>query len=91
MIDPATSWFEITPIVEPNTNSMQRAFDSYWLAMYPRPKEIGFDNGNKFKGLFKALCHNYGIKWKPITEYNLQANSIVECIHQVVSNNAPFL
>lgn len=86
MIDPATGWFEIAPITEPNSYNTQRIFDSYWLARYPRPAECGFDNGSEFKGLFKELCQNYGIKRKRSTEYNPQGNSIVERVHQVVGN-----
>ena len=78
MIDPATSWFEIARITSKSSNEAQRVFDTTWLARYPRPKEIGFDNGSEFKHLFKELCHNMGIKEKPTTEYNLQANSVLE-------------
>ena len=78
MIDPATSWFEIARITSKSSNEAQRVFDTTWLARYPRPKEIGFDNGSEFKHLFKELCHNMGIKEKPTTEYNPQANSVLE-------------
>jgi hypothetical protein len=53
MIDPATGWFEIARIINPNTDEAQRALDSCWLARYPRPAEIGFDNGSEFKWLFR--------------------------------------
>ena len=32
------------------------------------------------------LVHDYGIKRKPITVRNPQANAIVERIHQVIAN-----
>jgi hypothetical protein len=86
MIDPATGWFEIAPIVKPNSDEAQRAFDSYWLARYPRPREIGYDNGKEFKWLFSELCDNMGITKKTTTEYNPQANSIIERVHQVLGN-----
>ena len=35
MIDPVTGWFEIAPITNPDSNTTQRMFDSYWLARYP--------------------------------------------------------
>ena len=86
MIDPATSWFEIAAITDPNSDSCQKAFDSYWLARYPRPREVGFDNGKEFKWLFAELCDNYGIKRKPTTDYNPQSNAILERVHQVLGN-----
>jgi hypothetical protein len=87
MIDPATGWFEIAAIVNPNSDTTQRVLDSCWLARYPRPQEIGFDNGSEFKWLFSELCDNMGIIKKPSTEYNPQSNAIVERIHQVLSNS----
>ena len=86
MIDPATGWFEIAPINKPDSDSTNKAFNSYWLARYPRPQECGFDNGNEFKGLFRELCNNYGLKRKPTTDYNPQSNAIIECVHQVLGN-----
>ena len=52
MIDPATGWFEIAPVIHPDSNTAQRILDSYWIAHYPRPMECGFDNGSEFKSLF---------------------------------------
>ena len=86
MIDPVTSWFEIARIIEPTSNEAQQVLDSIWLARYPRPQQIGFDNGSEFKHLFRELCDNMGIKPKMSTDYNPQGNSIVERIHQVLGN-----
>ena len=84
MIDPVTCWFEIAVINEPTSEEAQRVLDSTWLARYPRPAEIGFDNGSEFKYLFKQLCDNMGLKKKPSTEYNPQSNAIIERVHQVL-------
>ena len=35
---------------------------------------------------FKQMCENYGIKAKPTTSHNPQANAIIERVHKVVSN-----
>ena len=86
MIDPVTSWFEITRIQKPSSEECQRAFDATWIARYPRPREIGFDNGGEFKKLFAELTENMGMKRKPTTEYNPQGNSVLERIHQVLGN-----
>ena len=87
MIDPATNWFEIMPIIHPNSDTVQCSFDSAWLSHYPRPMECGFDNGSKFKWLFSELCDNFGITKKPTTEYNPQSNAVLERVHQVLGNS----
>jgi hypothetical protein len=69
MIDPATGWFEAT---NKSATSIQDLFHNTWLARYPRPQFIVFDNGckGKFKREFKQMCDNYGIKAKPTTSHN---------------------
>ena len=64
----------------------QQIFDNTWLSRYPRPKEIGFDNGGEFKAGFKELCANMGLKEKPSLLWNPQSNSILERIHQALAN-----
>ena len=86
MINPATSWFEISPINNPNSDTAQRVFDSMWLCRYPRPQECEFDNGSEFKWLFSELCDNFGIKKKTTSDYNPQSNAIIERVHQVLGN-----
>jgi hypothetical protein len=61
-------------------------FHNAWLAQYPRPQLIVFDNRGEFKREFKQMCNNYGIIAKPTTSHNLQANSIIERIHKVVND-----
>ena len=55
-----------------------------WFCRYPRCRNIIFDNGSEFKLHFKHLCKEYGVKPKPTTIRNPQANAILERIHQVV-------
>jgi len=86
MIDPATGWFEVAPLEEPDSYSTQKAFDTYWLARYPRPKYCGYDNGTHFKLYFKDLINNYGLTRKSSTDYNPQSNGIIERVHQVLGN-----
>ena len=86
MIDPVTNWFEIARVIKPTSNTCQTILDSMWLARYPRPQEIGFDNGSEFKSMFTELCDNMGMKKKPTTDYNPQSNAIIERIHQVLGN-----
>ena len=86
MIDPTTGWFEIAAIDAPTADCCQRAMDDVWINRYPRPKEIGLDNGSEFKSVFEQLCVNYGMTKKPSTSHNPQANSIIERVHQVLGN-----
>jgi transposase InsO family protein len=62
------------------------AFHNNWMCRYPRPIQVTFDNGSDFKSVFKEMCDNLGIKWRPTTSYNPQRNSIIERIHQVMGN-----
>jgi Integrase core domain/Integrase zinc binding domain len=86
MIDPATGWFEIVQANSKTATSIQDLFQNTWLARYPRPQFIVFDNGGEFKREFKQMCENYGIKAKPTTSHNPQANAIIERVHKVVNN-----
>jgi hypothetical protein len=73
MIDPVTGWFEVVDLkgdIEDKTKSaasVMAAFDETWLSRYPRPQEIGFDNGSEFKSVFLETCNNYGMTPKHST------------------------
>ena len=54
MIDPATGWFEVKDIPRGTADACQTVFDNVWLARYPQPQYIGFDNGSENKQMFKA-------------------------------------
>jgi hypothetical protein len=55
-----------------------------WLSGYLRSCYIIYNNGSEFKLNFEYLCVTYGIKRKPTTIKNPQANAILECLHQVL-------
>ena len=78
MIDPATGWFDIVKATNKLASSIQDLFHNTWLARYPCTQFIVCDNGGKFKGDFKQMCDNYGIKAKATTSHNPQANAIIE-------------
>jgi transposase InsO family protein len=86
MIDPATGWFEIVQATNKSATTIQDLFHNSWLARYPRPQFIVFDNGGEFKREFKQMCENYGIKAQPTTSHNPQANAIIERLHKVVND-----
>ena len=65
---------------------MSQLFNKYWLSRYPRAKNIIYDNGSEFKLHFKSLCDSYGLKRKPTSIKNPQANAVLERIHAVVTS-----
>jgi hypothetical protein len=85
MIDPEINngWFEIVKATNKSATSNQDLFHNTWLARYPRPQFIVFDNGSmgEFKREFKQMCvhDNYGIKAKPTTSHNQHNTS--KCNH----------
>jgi hypothetical protein len=52
-----------------------------WLCRYPRCCYLVYDNGSQFKLHFETSCNSYGIKHKPTTIKNPQANAICERVH----------
>jgi hypothetical protein len=55
-----------------------------WLSKYPRWHCIIYNNGSEFKLNFEYLYETYGIKCKPTTIKNPQANAILESLHHVL-------
>jgi len=88
MIDPATGWFEIHEYEDKRSISVAEIVEQQWLMRYPWPTQITFDRGSEFIGqeFQHMIKHDYGIKDKPITVRNPQANAIVERVHQVIGN-----
>ena len=88
MIDPATGWFEIKEV--PGTKRadiVANVVEQAWLNRYPWPQEVILDRGTEFMAEFSAMIQNdYGVKKKPITKRNPQANAIVERVHQTIGN-----
>jgi len=88
MIDPATGWFEIAEYDDKRSITIANIVEQQWLCRYPLPTQVIFDRGSEFIGHdFKEMVTNdYGIKKKPITTRNPQANAIIERVHQVLGN-----
>ena len=57
-----------------------------WFSRYPCCRYIIYDNGSEFKLHFRSLWDTYGIKRKPTSVKNPQANAILERIHGVLGN-----
>jgi len=88
MIDPATGWFEIHEYNDKKSITVANIVEQEWFSRYPWPTQITYDRGTEFigKDFQKMIKEDYGIKGKPITVMDLQANAIVERIHQVIGN-----
>ena len=88
MIDPATGWFEIYEYDDKRSITVANIVEQEWFSRYPWPTQVTFDRGSEFIGqdFQKMIKEDYGVKAKPITVRNPQANAIVERVHQVIGN-----
>ena len=73
-------------IIDISSAAVSKLFNKQWLSRYPRAKYITYDNGSEFKLHFESLCDSYGLKRKPTTIKNPQANTILERIHGVFTD-----
>jgi hypothetical protein len=87
-IDPATGWFEIQQYDDNQSITVAIIIEQEWFSRYPWPTQVTFDRGSEFIGqdFQKMIKEDYGVKAKPITVRNPQANAIVERVHQVIGN-----
>ena len=87
MIDPATGWFEMCQIPNKEALSVAQKAEMTWMTRYPWPQQVILDRGREFMGEFARMMENdYGVKRKPITARNPQANAIIERVHQTIGN-----
>ena len=82
MIDPATGWFEMKQVNTKRADVIANLVEQTWLSRYPWPTSLIIDRGTEFMAEFaEMIINDYGIKKKPITTRNPQANAIMERIH----------
>ena len=88
MIDPATGWFEIHQYDDKRSITVANIAEQEWFSRYPWPTQVTYDRGSEFigKDFQNMIKQDYGVKGKPITVRNPQANAIVERVHQVIGN-----
>ncbi|MGH7954715.1 MAG: hypothetical protein ACREOZ_02015, partial [Gloeomargaritales cyanobacterium] len=68
IIDPSTSWIEITQIPDKEARTTAIMLDRHWFCRYPRPLFCIYDNGNEFLGFeFQEMLESYGVLSKPTT------------------------
>ncbi len=71
-------------IFDKSSNQIARLVNKIWLCRYLRCCHLMYDNRSEFKLHFESLCESHGIKCKPTTIRNPQANTICERLHQVL-------
>jgi transposase InsO family protein len=87
MIDPVTGWFEMEQIDNKTAAEIADICETTWFTRYPLPQRITLDRGTEFMAEFAKMVKNdYGLKLKPITTRNPQANAIIERVHQTIGN-----
>ena len=84
-IEPVLNLLEIFRCNDKKGNTVARAFENGYLSRYPRPLECVHDNGPEFIcEEFQSLLKKAGIRKKPTTSNNPQANGIIEAVHKTV-------
>jgi len=82
MIDLCTGFPEFHPLLNSSEKHAAEIFDRTWLCRYPRPRQVGHDNGTEFMGQeFQEMLSSYDIESKPTTIKNPQAQGVIERIH----------
>ena len=69
--------------------TIKKLIEMTWLVRYTWPVEITYDQGGEFLGHeFKIILmeQEYGIKTKPDSSGNTQANKTIKQIYQVLAN-----
>ncbi len=69
----------VEEIFNETSERIAKLFNKTWLSRYPRCCYIIYNNGSEFELNFEYLCETFGIKRKPTTIKNPQANAILEC------------
>jgi hypothetical protein len=87
VIDPATGCSEMEQTSNKTAAKVADICETTWFTRCPLPQRITLDGGTEFTAEFAKMVKNdCGLKLKPITTRNPQANAIVECVHQTIRN-----
>ncbi|KAL7474006.1 hypothetical protein ACHAW6_000008, partial [Cyclotella cf. meneghiniana] len=88
MLDACTNWVKLALIPTANAASCANQFDINWLCHYPRPTEVGHDNGSEFIAKeFQELLASYNIQSKPTTVKNPTTQALVERLHLTLGDH----
>ena len=86
IVDEGSGWPEVIPIENKKSKEIALLVDAEWFCRYPRPLNCIHDNGTEFTGEeFQEMLESYGVKSKPTTVKNQQANAIHERVHLMIA------
>ena len=86
-IDPVSNVVEAIRLRNKTSEHVAEQFANCWLSRYPRPIKCIHDNGGEFLGWnFQELLTRAGIRSKPTTIKNPQANAVCERMHKTVAD-----
>ncbi len=77
---------EDTEVFDKTSAQISNLVYKCWFSRYPCCCYMIYNNGSEVKLNFSALCKTYGVKCKPTSIKNPQANAILEHIHAVFIN-----
>ena len=66
------------PYFDKSSAKISELVNKTWFCRYPRCRNIIYDNGSEFKLHFQSLCDSFGLKRKPTSVKNPQANAILK-------------
>jgi hypothetical protein len=69
------------PYFDKSSAIISNLVNKTWFSHYQRCQYIIYDNGREFKLHFEALCKSFGIKHRPTSVKNPQANALLERVH----------
>ena len=72
------------PYFDKTSATVGALINKTWFCHYPCSQYIIYNNGSEFKLHFKTQCDSYGLKHKPTSVKNPQANAILERVHQTI-------
>jgi hypothetical protein len=81
-----TNYTKVAETFDKSSAQINNLVYKTWFSRNPHCWYLIHDNGSEFKLHFHALCKKYGIKRKPTSVKNPQANAIMEHIHAVFTN-----
>ena len=73
------------PYFDKTLATVGKIINRTWFSHYPHSQYSVYDNGSKFKLHFTTLCDSYGLKHKPTSVRNPQANAIHKWAHQTIT------
>jgi hypothetical protein len=87
IIDLNMHFMEIVALQNKENITIVHTLNQVWLCRYPHLIDCLHENGTEFiSAKFQEFLQSYGIQSKLTTVKTPQANSILECTHQVIRN-----